>query len=483
VTNVALNYSLDPTWRRPKNGDVLIAGSPLRIFRLSTSGVRVAECLEQHTPVDATAQALVEKLLDAGAIHPIPAINSAYPSGPSARDITVVIPVYARTMNDVARIVDLTSQFSNLAGIIVVDDASPISLQSALGENVTLISLNENSGPGVARNAGLELVATSHVVFIDDDIFCNGTDVELLASWWLLDNTALLAPRVSTREWFRYGETLAAYEKTESPLDMGVLPARIRSGTKVSYVPSALLLCDVEALRKVGGFNPELRVGEDVDLVWRLDEAGYQCRYEPAVVVAHQPRTSVRAFVAQRYNYGTSASVLGELHPGALAPLKVSWWSLATWGSIVVGLPYVGAGIALTTAAMLARKVKFLPDANKESLRLAGLGHLHAGKQIASAITRTWLPIALLLAFVSRRARLTLVAAVLGPALIDWWVKRPRLDPVRCTLMRIVDDAAYSAGLWSGAVRRRNFTALKPDLTSWPSNSANHGPNESSSIP
>ena len=35
-------YSLDNSWRRPKKGNVLIAGSPLRIFRLSAAGQAIA---------------------------------------------------------------------------------------------------------------------------------------------------------------------------------------------------------------------------------------------------------------------------------------------------------------------------------------------------------------------------------------------------------------------------------------------------------
>ena len=46
------------------------------------------------------------------------------------------------------------------------------------------------------------------------------------------------------------------------------------------------------ALREVDGFDPELRLGEDVDLVWRLDAAGWRCRYEPSVSVFHSSQSS-----------------------------------------------------------------------------------------------------------------------------------------------------------------------------------------------
>ena len=144
---------------------------------------------------------------------------------------------------------------------------------------------------------------------------------------------------------------------------------------------------------------------------------------------------------------------------------------MSVWGSVVAGLPLLGGVVALGTAAALARKVRFLPDVAFESVRLAGLGHLFAGKQIAKGITRTWWPIALFVALFSRRARWVLLAAATLPALGDWWKARPQLDPVRFAMLRLLDDTAYGAGVWRGVLRLKNYDALRPDLTSWPTNS------------
>ena len=38
------------------------------------------------------------------------------------------------------------------------------------------------------------------------------------------------------------------------------------------------------ALEQLGGFAEDLRFGEDVDLVWRLVEAGHRVRYDPRSV-------------------------------------------------------------------------------------------------------------------------------------------------------------------------------------------------------
>ena len=49
-------------------------------------------------------------------------------------------------------------------------------------------------------------------------------------------------------------------------------------------------------VRELGGFDEAMRLGEDVDLVWRVAAAGHRCRYEPTSVVHHEPRgTAERA--------------------------------------------------------------------------------------------------------------------------------------------------------------------------------------------
>ena len=464
---VQMRYSLDNSWRRPKKGNVLIAGSPLRIFRLSAAGQSIAKSLEQTGEAPASGQLLITRLIDAGALHPLPSLES---DAPTLSDISIVIPFFARSENDIVRVQNLITEFSAFPQVVVVDDASPIAFPEMPNTNVTVHRQEVNNGPGAARNAGLAHVSTSHVAFIDADVQCTHEDVCELAKWWSLPQLAVLAPRVKSLNWFHNGAVVAAYEEVRSPLDMGALPARVRAGTRVSYVPSALLLCDVAALRAVNGFDESMRTGEDVDLIWRLDAAGYSCRYEPSIEVHHLPRSTTQQLVQQRMGYGESAALLATKHRGALAPLRVSGWSTGVWASIALGFPIIGGVVAAGTAVALHRKLRFLPDAEKESARLATLGHLHAGKQIASAITRVWWPIALLLALVSRRARWALCLAAFVPALSDWWTTRPHLDPVRYTLLRWVDDMSYGFGVWKGVVREGNYDPLIPELSSWPTN-------------
>jgi mycofactocin system glycosyltransferase len=326
---------------------------------------------------------------------------------------------------------------------IVVDDASDPPVESVHGTRV--LRLRTNAGPAVARNAGLGAATTRLVAFVD-------TDVQLAPGW--LD--PLLPHFADERVALAAPGPVARYEQGHSPLDLGPEAGRISPGARLSYVPAAALVVRTDALRQIGGFDRGLRVGEDVDAVWRLVEAGWRCRYEPAAVVHHSPRASWRALVGQRVGYGSAAAPLARRHPGALAPVRVSGWSGAVWGLLAAGRTVEALGVAGGTTAALVSKLNGVPAA--ESVRLAGLGHLYAGRSLAQAARRTWWPVMLAGALVSRRVRwMAALAAV--PALLDGGVAR------------LVDDLAYGAGLWKGVLAEREPGPLVPDFKSWPGRS------------
>ena len=94
--------------------------------------------------------------------------------------------------------------------------------------------------------------------------------------------------------------------------------------------------------------------------------------------------------------------------------------------------------------------------------RLAGGGTLAAARPLGSALSRTWWPLAIPAAVAVRRLRLPVTALILAPPLLDWADRRPPLGPVRYVAARLLDDAAYSLGVWQGCVGRRTVRPLLP---------------------
>ena len=66
------------------------------------------------------------------------------------------------------------------------------------------------------------------------------------------------------------------------------------------------LLVRKEVFMKLGGFQEDLHVGEDVDLCWRMQDSGYDLEYGPIGKIYHRHRNTVQAFCRRRFDYGTS---------------------------------------------------------------------------------------------------------------------------------------------------------------------------------
>ena len=408
--------------------------------------LELAERGEQ--PRTETVQRMLDRFVEAGALHPV------HDAGPyTYSDVTVVIPALATL-----------PQFHLGVRTIVVDDGSqpPLCRPDDAPPSVTFVRLPKNAGPAAARNAGLASVTTALVAFVDADVEVSAGWLQPLLAHFADPRVVLVAPRVRGSAG---NSPIARYEQAHSPLDLGDQPARIAAGTRVSYVPAAALLCRTDVVRAIGGFDEDMRVGEDVDLVWRLAALGHRCRYEPASTVDHRPRSSWAALLRQRLGYGRSAAALARRHPGALAPVRMSGWSAGVWALVAVRRPVWALALAAGTTVALARKLRDVPP--KESVRLAGLGHLAAGRQLAQALTRVWWPLALVAAVFVPKTRTGLAAALIAPVAVE--AARARsLAPLRDAPVRWADETAYATGVWQGVLAEREVGPLVPRFTTWP---------------
>ena len=452
-----VRFIADSSWRRPEHGNVVLAGSPLTLFSLSKSGQTIAECIERAHPLPQGHEPLTERLLNAGAIHPIPSDDDKVRF--SLNTVTAVIPAFIQTSQEAQTLKSLVASCSSLHSTVVIDDCSPHPLPD-LGET-RVIRLDTNSGPAAARNAGIAMVETEFIACIDVDVTISATTISQLLPYFADEKVALVAPRVKSRA---TANVVGEYEVAASVLDMGDVEARVRAGTRVSYVPSAMWLCRATALRSVSSFDESLRSGEDVDLVWRLNDAGWSCRYQPQAVCSHAPRTTLQRFAQQRMSYGQSAAHLAKRHTGKLAPVRLNVWQASTWLLVALGLPFVALIVAVVAGASTAKKLRKFPQLKSESINISVHGTAKSGLSIAHAISRVWWPIALVLAIFSQRLRVIFIAAALAPAVYEWWTKRPHLDVVRFALMKMLDNAAYGAGVWKGVIATRNAAPLIPSI-------------------
>ena len=455
---------IDPGTKQLDSG-TLFGGAPARVLRLSRTGrTALAELRAGPVRSDAAGR-LARKLTDAGLAHPRP------PELASPPDVTVLIPVRDRA----ALLGRCLSALGGSYPVIVVDDGSqdPGAVAGvAAAHGAALVRRPVSGGPGAARNTGLLSVTTSLVAFLDSDCVPVPGWIERLAAHLADPAVAAAAPRMVA---VPAGPSWAGrYTTAACCLDLGDAEARVVPGTRVAYVPTAALVARRAALAEEAGsgsvFDPALRWGEDVDLVWRLHAAGWRVRYDPAARVAHHEPGNWAALLARRFRYGTSAAPLASRHPGQVPPLVLHPWPALTVAGALAGRPAV-AGLGFTGSVLAMRR----------TVRRAGLPARGVLPAMTTATRQTWLSVGryacqfaapvLAAALVApggtsrarRWARRAAAASLLlEPPLTAWSARRPPLGPVRYTLGHLADDVAYGAGVWAGSLRARTLSPVRP---------------------
>lgn len=450
------------------HGATLLGGVPTRVLYL-TATARTLLTGGRFTVTSAATAALAERLIDAGIADPV--LSELPDLAPHDGDgwaaaVTVVVPAHDRP-DAVAR---LLASIPRSVPVIVVDDRSqnPAALHRVVERHgARLIVLPENLGPAGARNAGLAAVTTPFVAFIDSDMVIDADTLPLLLRHVSDPRVALVAPRIAGLE-PESPTGITRYEAARSSLDLGAEPAIVRPGSTVSWVPSACLVGRTAVLTDpaIGvGFTPGMRVAEDVDLVWRLCEAGWRVRYEPAVAARHEHRETVRAWLGRKFFYGTGAALLAARHGAAVAPAIYTPWTVVVVGALLAQRRWsapVAAVAAVVGAARLGSRLRPTPERTRIALRLAGQGALAATAQTGDLLTRHWWPIALVGSLVSRRVRRATVAAALVDAIVEHRRTRPAMGLVSFAVALRLDDLAYGAGVWWGALRSGSSRALRP---------------------
>jgi GT2 family glycosyltransferase len=439
-----LRLALDPDTRLVAS-ELLAGGSPRWVLRLSVAGLRALGALKEGRIDSQPAGVLGRRLLDAGMAHPRPAPRDA------GDRVTVVIPVRDRP-EQLARCLAALDRGTRT---IVVDDGSldgAAVAALAVLHGAKLIRRPLPGGPAAARNDALEGLTTELVAFLDSDCVPPKDWLGSLVGHFDDTSVAAVAPRVRPaygvarkglgpdvlcreaplpRKSRARSSALRRYLCSRSPLDMGAREAPVRPGGRVAFVPSAALLVRRRALG--AGFDEGLRCGEDVDLVWRLHDAGWRVRYDPAVEVSHEEPATLRAVLARRFRYGTSAAALSVRHPRRLG---------------AVALPLTPMALVRLTA-----RLERLGVPRGTSARWSGEAVLHESLSLLRYAGTLGLPVTLAIACRRRGSALGALLGLLAlPALQEWRACDRELDALRWSVLALVDDATYAAGVWWGCV-------------------------------
>jgi GT2 family glycosyltransferase len=206
--------------------------------------------------------------------------------------------------------------------VILVDDGStdttPVIAANFPG--VRFIRHEHNRGLSAARNTGIAAATGEIVAFTDAD--CRADED------WL---HYLVADLVGGQFSGMGGHNLLPPD--DSAVGAVVMvspggPAHVMLDDRhAEHIPGCNMAFYKSALLEVGGFDPLFtKAGDDVDICWRLQQAGMKIGFSPPAFVWHYRRANVAAYLKQQRGYGEAEALLVRKHPEYFNSFGDSVW-------------------------------------------------------------------------------------------------------------------------------------------------------------
>ncbi len=195
-------------------------------------------------------------------------------------DISIIVPV-GRPQSAYGTILSILEQsyLPSSTEIILVGADLTLLKQKLNDERIHFLDLPCRCSPSKTRIAAVNRSHGLYYLFIDDDIEIEKQFFEKL--WPMLSGKSFLGavgPRLP-------GKMSSYYSKVTDFTNFWAQQSKI-SATR-NWLYSAVLAVPAQVYHEVGGFDPDLEVGEDVDLTTRIRLAGYVLYYEALLVGYH----------------------------------------------------------------------------------------------------------------------------------------------------------------------------------------------------
>ncbi len=455
----------------------LLSERPLQLMRVNAAALALLRQCDGHTSLnDAAAAAGLEveeakSFLDALVQR---GIASYWPALPAELPVvSIVVPVRNRAADlreCVTSLLALDYPADRLE-IIVVDDASDDdTLEVVACLPVRVVRQSRQSGPAACRNVGARVARGEILAFTDSDCVVDPDWLTSLVSYFSDPQVGAIGGLI---EPYSLESVIDRYEAVNASLYMGRDEGEVRPNSRIPFLPTANLLVRRTIWQQVGGFDEDFPIGEDVDLVWRVRDAGYRVRYVPRGRVRHKYRGTLRAYIIRRAFYGGSETFILRKHSDKPKALVFSWDKLTMLVSLLATV--LSGWYLLAVGSVLPPLFDFV----RRAMRLRRFGAPVPVAWIARAIARDYaaffyhicgnfaryysIPF-LLLGLLYGPLLLVSLLAMFYPVTHDFVSRHPHLNFVAYLVLYWLELFAHQVGMVLRCRECRAFGVLVPRL-------------------
>lgn len=223
--------------------------------------------------------------------------------------------------------------------IIVADDGSEDDTADiAEAFNGVQVLRLKHRGLSAARNAGAHAATGEWIAYTDDDCVVDEDWLGWAATaFGEADVAAIGGPNLVPQA---QGWQEAAVESA-----VGGPSHVLMSDRRAEHIPGCHFIVRRDVLLEIGGFDRRfVAAGDDVDLCWRLMEAGHEIAFVPQSYVIHRRRLTLWKYIKQQRGYGRAEAMLLRKSPERFARNGQIEWS---------GVIYTGSTARVSDGAII----------------------------------------------------------------------------------------------------------------------------------
>jgi GT2 family glycosyltransferase len=217
--------------------------------------------------------------------------------------------------------------YPNYEVIVVSDGSTDASPQIARSHPGVRVIETPRQGLAAARNAAAEAATGEILAYIDDDAIPEPDWLQNVVSAFGDGQAAGVGgPNVLPPDSNWVAECVA--NAPGGPTHVLI------SDREAEHVPGCNMAIRKDALQRIGGFDPQFRAaGDDVDVCWRLLDAGERIAFAPGATVLHHRRRSIRGYLRQQHGYGKAEALLERKHPDRYSAVGHVDWAGRLYGN------------------------------------------------------------------------------------------------------------------------------------------------------
>lgn len=201
--------------------------------------------------------------------------------------------------------------------VMVVEDGSDLTSKDVVNqykENLNIkYCFKKNSGPGDSRNYGMRRSSGDYFILLDSDCLLPDDYLNKVSRALEKNYTDAFGGPDAAHPSFSLNQKAFNYAMT-SLLSTGGLRSS-ESKKRKFQLRSFNMGLSMGAFESTGGFGQQ-RIGEDIDLNFRLLKNNCSTQFLSEAFVYHKRRTTWPQFFKQTRNFGAARPILNRMHPG-----------------------------------------------------------------------------------------------------------------------------------------------------------------------